>query len=136
MDSGVLTFQLESQSRTSHFVKSSKGKEIGTWSWKKKKEVRVRCAQRACKRSHFSVSKHRGIRGEGKWRENRGRTPRLEPWHPEGQTTCRAKPLGIDTAPYMINRAVTCDKCSTVYVTYFKMEEAQHYFCSSFPLYM
>lgn len=126
--------RLESPSRTSNLAKSSKGKEIGTGSWKKK-EVRVRCAQRACQESHFRVSKHRGIREARKWRENRGRTPRLEPWHPEGQPTCGAKPLGIDTAPYMINRAVTYDKCSTVYVTYFKIEETQHYSmsCSSFP---
>lgn len=63
-----------------------------------------------------------------------GRTQRLEPWHLEGQPTCRAKPLGIDTAPSMINRAVTYDKCSTVYVTYFKIAETQRYsfFCSSF----
>lgn len=70
----------------------------------------------------------------GRWRENRGGTPRLEPWHPEGQPTCRAKPLGIGTAPSMMNRAVTYDKCSTVYVTYFTIKETPHR--SSFPLSM
>lgn len=52
-------------------------------------------------------------------RRNTGRSTRLMLWHPEGDPTCRAKPLGIDTSPYMINGAVTFDKC-TVYVTYFK----------------
>lgn len=47
-------------------------------------------------------------------------------WHPEGQTTCTVMPLGIDTAPYMINRAVTYDKCSTVFMAYFKIVEIQY----------
>ncbi len=46
-------------------MKSSKGKGKGDWSWKKK-EVRVGCAQRACKESHFKASKYQGISGEGK----------------------------------------------------------------------
>lgn len=58
-----------------------------------------------------------------KSRRKVGRTWRLEPWHPEGQATCRVKPLGIDTAPSMINRPVAYDKCSSVYVTYFKTAE-------------
>lgn len=38
-----------------------------------------------------------------KSRRKGGRTWRLEPGHPEGQATCRAKPLGIDTArPWLI----------------------------------
>lgn len=68
-------------------------------------------------------------RGESKRKEGekRGGTLESEPWHPEGQPTCRAKPLGIDTAPSMINMAVTYNKCSTVYVTYFKTAKMQHY---------
>lgn len=62
-------------------------------------------------------------------------TPRLGPWHPEGQPTCRAKPLGIDTTPYMINSAATYNKCCTVYVTYFKIERTQHSCLSCLPLF-
>lgn len=62
------------------------------------------------------------------------RTLRLGPWHPEGQPTCRATPLGIDTTPYMINSAATYNKCCTVYMTYFKIEETQHACFSYFPL--
>lgn len=85
------------------------------------------CTEDKQKEAFQRVRGCRGSRGAGTWSRNRAGTPRLEPWHPEGRPTCRAKPPGIDAGPYMINGPVAGDKCDTVYVTYFKTEETQHF---------
>lgn len=85
-----------------------------------------------CEQDKSSMVRKKGTEKQGEpfqedsRRDGSVRTLRLGPWHPEGQPTCRAKPLGIDTTPYMINSAATYNKCCTVYMTYFKIEETQH----------
>lgn len=90
-----------------------------------------RKTERTCKENRF-----RRITGEreSKCRNSHVHTLRLGPWHPEGQPTCSAKPLGIEATPSMINSAATYNKCCTVYVTYFKIEETQHSCFSCSPL--
>lgn len=75
-----------------NLAKSSKGRKRGNWSWKKE-EVRVGCAQRACKESHFRAPQYRGIRGEVKQGEQ-GQNTEVGALASRGTTHLQSKAIG------------------------------------------